>query len=786
MAGARRNNSPADAAAPELAPPTLLAQDTHADQTLDGSIERFVFRNEDRAFVVAKLARASGRNPPRAATGQALPLDRGEDASSHIPDGAMTGGLVTIVGELLGVSEGLPLRLRGTWVHDKKWGHQFRFSSYQILEPNTLVGIERFLGSGLIAGIGPELARRLVEKFGVDTLEIIANAPKQLTQVSGIGAARAEKIAAALATARHVQDVMVFLRGHGVSAAFAARIVKRYGNAAVRLIRENPYRLAREIWGIGFRTADAVAQKLGIARDAPARLEAGLLFALDTSAEDGHVHLPRGRLFELTAELLQIDSAKLAEPLATLIQSELVIAELMGVHGTCVALPRLHIAECLAATRLREVLEIPGRTLALDVNAAVVDYERSAGLALAEQQRRAITAALLDKCVVITGGPGVGKTTIIRGIVHLASITRRQVALAAPTGRAAKRLAEATAAPALTIHRLLEYQPHEGTFARNAETPLDVDMVVIDEASMVDILLFASLLSAVRPSTQLILVGDIDQLPSVGPGAVLADIIASDAVTVIRLTEIFRQAAASKIVTSAHRINHGELPDLATDATRDDFFFIERQDPQLARDTIVELVTERIPARFGFDPLADIQVLVPMHRGPLGTEALNAALQAKLVPETQSVLRRGEREFRAGDRVMQLKNDYERNVYNGDIGAIISVAVQQGMIKVEFGDSRDSRVVDYEKNDLDQLTHAFAVSIHKSQGSEYPAVVIPLATQHFMMLQRSLLYTAVTRGKRLVVIVGSRKALNMAIRSEDAKRRLTFLAERLRATNNEL
>ncbi|MGE5184969.1 MAG: ATP-dependent DNA helicase, partial [Acidobacteriota bacterium] len=505
------------------------------------------------------------------------------------------------------------------------------------------------------------------------------------------------------------------------------------------------------------------------------RLEAGLLHALETAAEDGHLHLPDDELVAGAAELLQVPADGLPPRLAALELRGLIVRETLGHRGACSSLPDLQHAEVEAAQRLAELVNSPPRPLALDVHAAIHAFEHVTGVTLADQQRRAVEAALRDSVVVITGGPGVGKTTIVKAIVHLAKLGHRRVALAAPTGRAAKRLAEATQMEAMTIHRLLEFQPQSGSFARDREHPLDADVLVVDETSMVDTLLFRSLLAAVRPGAQLVLVGDVDQLPSVGPGAVLADVIASDAATVIRLTEIFRQAAASKIVVSAHRINRGELPELDA-APTSDFFFISREDPLAAQSTIVELVAERIPARFGLDPIADIQVLAPMHRGELGTGALNRALQERLNPASGPELARGERAFRRGDKVMQLKNDYDKNVFNGDIGVIEAVDGEAGTARVDF----DGRIAPYERAELDQLVHAYAVSVHKSQGSEYPAVVIPLVTQHFMMLQRPLLYTAVTRGKRLVVIVGSKRAVGLAVKNADATRRNTWLAERVR------
>lgn len=726
--------------------------------TLDGTLERVVFQNQETQWTVARL----------------LPDEGGDE--------------VTVVGSLLGVPPGTPLTLRGSWVVDKRYGRQFRIDTYRTKSPETLIGIERYLGSGLVPGIGPELAKRIVGRFGLETLEVIEKQPERLREVEGIGQSRAGKISSAWSEQKDIQDVMVFLRGHGVSTAYAVRIYKRYGSEAVGLVRQNPYRLAIDIWGIGFKTADSIARSLGIDRDAPARLESGLVHVLGELAADGHVHVPEDNLLTSAAELLEVDLDLLADPLDRLVASNLAMREVLGDRGRCVSLAELWEEEHEAAQAFAAVVNTPMRAATRAAVGALAVFERETGISLAPQQRKAIEAAVADKCVVITGGPGVGKTTIVRAIVRIFAAQQRRTALAAPTGRAAKRLSESTGTEAATIHRLLEFQPQDASFARNAQRPLEVDAIIVDEVSMMDIALFRALLTATPPQAQLVLVGDVDQLPSVGPGSVLADVIASGVATVVRLTEIFRQAAASKIVVNAHRVNRGEPPELAPppgrDADRSDFYFVGREDPVAARELIVDLVAARIPRSFGFDAVADIQVLAPMHRGDLGTRALNAALQERLNPGGPGVaeLKRGERPFRTGDKVMQIRNDYEKSVFNGDIGVIRDVRrpltdTGETSILVEM---LGGRTVEYQRDELDQLVHAFAVSVHKSQGSEYPAVVIPLATQHYLMLQRNLLYTAITRGKRLVVIVGTQKAVNMAVRNDATRVRWTWLAERIR------
>jgi exodeoxyribonuclease V alpha subunit len=750
---------------PRIDPPATEAPVSKREtESIEGTLERVVFQNPESQWTVARLEPAAG-GPP-----------------------------VTVVGSLFGVTTGTPLVLRGTWELDRKYGRQFRVESYHTRSPETLVGIERYLGSGLIPGIGPELAKRLVGRFGLETLGIIEREPHRLIEVDGIGPARARSVAEAWVEQRDIQDVMVFLRGHGVSTAYAVRIYKRYGKDAVAVVRRNPYRLAIDIWGIGFKIADGIARSLGIDAQAPERLEAGILHVLGELIDDGHVHAPEEVVIERAGELLgaEIDQAALALAIGRLLASGLVVREVLTEGKTCLSLESMWRSEGEAAAAFAQLCATPMEAWTIDVDAALTWFEERAAIQLAVQQRHAVAAAMRDKCVVITGGPGVGKTTIVRAIVTLLAAKRRQVALAAPTGRAAKRLSESTGTPALTLHRLLEFDPRRGSFERNGQNRLEVDTLVVDEMSMVDIELFRALVAALPPAAQLILVGDVDQLPSVGPGAVLADVIASGAATVVELTEIFRQAAESRIVVNAHRVNRGEAPELESppggDPTRSDFYFVERDDPLGARDTLVELVTERMPARFGLDPRRDIQVLTPMHRGELGTVALNQVLQAHLNPPEagRGELARGDRIVRVGDKVMQIRNDYDKDVFNGDVGLVRDLRpgeeVDQRVLEVEMS---DGRAVEYTAADVDQLAHAYAISIHKSQGSEYPAVVIPLLTQHYLMLQRNLLYTAITRGKRLVVLVGSRRAVQLAVRNHAARSRWTWLAERVRAASAE-
>jgi exodeoxyribonuclease V alpha subunit len=721
-----------------------------AEETLEGTLERFVYRDAGSPFVVARLSPAGG------------------------------GDVVSIVGTLGGVEIGTSLRLHGSWETDRRYGRQFRIRSYQAITPATLAGIERYLGSGMIQGLGPELAKRIVARFGERTLEIIHDHPERLTEVEGIGKVRAERIRAKWQEQREVEDVMVFLQGHGVSPAFAWRIYKRYGAAAVALVRENPYRLALEVWGIGFKSADALAQRLGIEPTSPARAEAGLLHVLGELTEDGHVHAPEHELLKAAGEALSLGEDLLAPAVERLVAAGRFVRETLGDRGECLSLRALWEAETRAADGLRRLLGAAREPVPVpEIDAALARFEREHGFTLAAEQRAAVRAAVSDRVTVITGGPGVGKTTIVNAVIRILEARRRRVILGAPTGRAAKRLAETTGREAMTLHRLLEFSPKTGAFARGEKLPLAADAVIVDEASMLDVHLAAHLFSAVPPHAQLVLVGDIDQLPSVGPGRVLGDVITSRAVTVVRLTEIFRQAAASFIVTNAHRVNRGQMPELATHEGSD-FYFIEREEPESALATILEVVAERIPRRFGL-AASDVQVLSPMHRGDVGAQRLNAELQARLNPPRGGAeIVSGKRAYRAGDRVIQNRNDYDKDVFNGDVGRIVEILDGEegrGLV-VDF----DGRRVPYDGRELEQLGHAFALTVHKSQGSEYVAVVMPVVTQHYLMLQRNLLYTGMTRGKKLVVLVGSKRALGIAVRNDETRLRWTWLAERIRSS----
>ncbi len=681
---------------------------------------------------------------------------------------------VTAVGTLFGLQPGDHLRLNGTWSHHERYGEQLAVSSYLHIHPTTREGIRRFLASGRFRGVGPTMAQRLVDRFGVETLDVLEHQPDRLTEVHGIGRSTAAKIRDGWRQSRAVQETMVFLHAHGVSPSVAAKVNNRYGAAALSVVRENPYRLADEIFGVGFRTADRVAHDLGVPKDSPDRAKAGLLYVLHEATGEGHVFLPCGRLLREASALLDVDEQGLRPSLEDLQRRDRVRMETREDEED-VFLPRLFGAEVGVAAGLLQLAATAPVEAELDIGRAVAWYQRDAGIRLSGDQKRALAAGLTEKLLVITGGPGTGKTTLIRGLSRIFGMKELRIELAAPTGRAAKRLKEATGMPARTVHRLLEYTPATHSFARCRENPLECDLLVLDEASMLDIELAFALLEAVPRMCRLVLVGDADQLPSVGPGNVLRDLIASRTVPVARLEKIFRQARESLIVVNAHRVNRGEMPLLRGDSELTDFYFVARDDPAAAAEMVIELVTGRIPARFGLDPLRAVQVLSPMHRGELGVKALNDRLRQVLNPEGPE-LTVGTRLYRAGDKVMQVRNNYDLDLFNGDLGTVIAVDAEERSVLADF----DGRPVCIPAEGLDDLVPAYACTIHKSQGSEYPAVIVLLHHQHHIMLQRNLLYTAITRGKKLVVIVGSRRALARAVSNATERRRHTRLAERLR------
>jgi exodeoxyribonuclease V alpha subunit len=708
---------------------------------LQGQLERITFRNEENHFTIAKI-KVKGQKD-----------------------------LVTIVGSLFSAAPGEILKLTGTWDRHPKFGEQFKFTSYETVVPATLHGIERYLGSGLIKGIGPVMAKRLVEKFGTETLDVIENHPQRLAEVEGIGEKRIGMIKAAWQEQKEVRNVMLFLQSHDVSSAYAAKIYRQYGREAIAVVRENPYRLATDIFGIGFRTADNIAAKLGIPKDSSLRAEAGVLYVLQQLSAEGHVYYPHDSLIEECLKILDISAETIARAIETIAAEKRIVVE-----GDAVYLAEFHVAEKGIAEHLKTINKAERRLFSADKDRALDAVQRDLKITLADNQAMAIQQSLGAKVMVITGGPGTGKTTIIRAIIRLHKLSGMRILLAAPTGRAAKRMAEATGHDAKTIHRLLEFSPkNNGGFKRNDENQLDADMIVIDEASMVDTLLMYHLLKAVPKQTTLILVGDVDQLPSVGAGNVLRDIIDSGFIPCIRLNEIFRQSRESLIILNAHRINRGDLP--VTHAEREgqqDFYFIQQEEPEKVLEKIIELCSHKVPEKFGFDPVNDIQVLTPMHRGVVGATNLNAELQRHL-NRSADELTRGGRAFRTGDKVMQIRNNYDKDVFNGDIGRIASIDREDHEVIVDF----DGKAVAYDFTDLDELILAYAISVHKSQGSEYPVVILPVLTQHYMLLQRNLLYTAVTRGKKLVIIIGTKKALAIAIRNKKPLERYTSLKERL-------
>lgn len=749
MTGSKPGAVQRETSPPMQSPDTPGTQTNQSPQyTLTGTVERIIYSNPDSAYVVVSL--------------------RPEKSKDEI----------TVVGNLLGVQPQEILTVRGQYAHDKRYGRQFKVESYESVLPAESAAIEKFLGSGLIKGIGKVYAKRLVEHFGADIFSIIDETPSRLHEVPHIGAKRAEQICRGWAEHRAIRGIILFLQRYGIAQGFAPRIYKEYGEKAVEQLQRNPYQLALDVRGIGFKSADSIAQKMGIPTESIERCKAGVYFLLQDFAGDGHTFFPADPLIEKAIEALGVPQELVIEAINVLKAENHIVLEVLPDDTRAVYLKRLHGHECGVAELLVRLLNTGKLLPKIDSEKELSEFEAQFQFKLASNQRIAVQRALEGGVLVITGGPGTGKTTIIKAILRILRKYGVTTLLAAPTGRAAKRMHEMTHQHAATIHRLLQYSPQEGKYLRNPQNPLKCDYLIVDEASMIDISLAHVLLRALNATSSIIFVGDIDQLPSVGPGNFLRDVINSGTVPVVQLNEIFRQAQQSMIVTNAHRINSGQIPVMeGPDAGgHRDFFFFDCPEPESALATIKQLVQSRIPSKFGFKPMEDIQVLSPMHRGVIGTQNLNRELQGLLNPGG-TALDRGGVVFRVGDKVMQTSNDYDKDVFNGDIGVIEDIDRADHVLKVNF----DGRVVPYEFTELDELELAYAISIHKSQGSEYRAVVVPISTHHYVMLQRNLLYTAITRGRKLVCLVGQRRAVEMAVRNVVAAPRHSGLDQRLAA-----
>lgn len=709
-----------------------------------GYIERITFHNSENGYTVAQLK-------------QSAPM-----------------GLTCIVGVMPGLQPGETVRCFGEWKSHPHHGRQFEVDHFKVEAPSDLIGIQKYLGSGLIKGIGHKYASRIVDHFGVDTLNIIDTSPEKLLEIPGLGAKRLETIKSCWQDQRSIRDVMVFLQTYGVSPAFAQKIFKTYRTQSITKVKENPYTLARDIFGIGFKTADTLAQKMGIVSDSAQRLDAGIEYVLSQLSNDGHVCYPVQEFLQEAEKMLEVSGVGLESRLATLHQEgRLEVRDLVekGQKRPFTWLKSLFNAEMGIARELLRLKKAKGLLRAIDVERAINWVQEKLQMQLATNQRQAVEAALSGKLQIITGGPGTGKSTITLAILTILTQLTQKIFLVAPTGRAAKRMSEITGRKGSTIHSLLEFDFKGGGFKHNRENPLDCDLIIIDEASMIDTFLMYSLLKAIPDHARIIFIGDINQLPSVGPGNVLRDMICSLSLPVTTLNEIFRQAAGSHIITNAHRINKGIFPELYN-GQNSDFFFMECEESQEALNSVIKLVSQRLPSRYGFNPTADIQVLAPMKKGIIGTESLNQALQQALNPKENAIYRAGFK-FQVGDKVMQIRNNYKKEVFNGDIGYIRHIDPEEEQVNVSF----EEKEVVYDYCDMDELLLAYAISVHKFQGSESPCIVMLVHTSHFMLLHRNLLYTGITRGKKLVVIVGTKKALAIAVKKDDVQKRYTGLQQ---------
>ncbi len=727
----------------------ILSQEMH--QILEGEMVKIIYQSDENSYTVARFK-----------------------TKSHAEE-------VTITGSLAGVQPGEILNIKGIWINHKKFGPQFQVDSFTCLVPSSVRGIEKYLSSGMIKGIGPVMAKRLVKMFGQETLEVIESMPERLANVEGIGPKRSDMIIKAWETQKEIKQIMLFLQSHDVSAALAVKIYKNYGQEAICIVKENPYRLATDIFGIGFKTADKIAIKLGIPSDSIMRAKAGVLFVLNQVSEKGHCFLPLPVLLDECEKILEIRQELVLNALNELEQEEKIKIEDIFYNDPkegiikCIYLSAFYAAETGISRLIKTLKNISSGIRDINSTQAVAWVEKQMRITLDPIQKEAVAKALIHKILVITGGPGTGKTTIIKAILTIFNQLKIITLLAAPTGRAAKRMLEATGQEAKTIHRLLEFSPQKGKFLKNDQNPIKADLIVLDEVSMVDTTLMYHLLKAIRPHARLILVGDFNQLPSVGAGNVLDDICNSGAVEVVRLQKIFRQAQKSLIVSNAHRILQGEFPVIPKKGQKVDFFFIPEENPEKVLRLIIELYKIHIPNRFKFDPYKDIQVITPMNKGQVGALNLNLELQRHLNPVSHGI-HKGGRIFKLHDKVMQIRNNYDKDVFNGDIGRIVYLDEDSLELSVEF----DNRSIPYDISDLDELVLAYAISVHKSQGSEYPVIIMPIITQHYPLLQRNLVYTALTRAKKLMIMVGTKKALSIAIRNTKVEKRYTLLSERLK------